>query len=385
MRLKTILTLALVLTPGVQVFSPTVSSAQDGPQDRYIVKLRPPSGGGPLVEAYDSIVGRGGKIHYVFEEPLWGFAATISSSTLSRLRADSFVISIDSDQYVTPPMPVASSAGASNYDPGWSLSHIGATEVPSDGANNVSVYVLDTGIRTTHKEFSSRATMPGDADFMSDENDRGDCNGHGTHVADLIGGEKYGVARGVHLIGVRVIACDGFGTISSLLKGLLWVRSHAQAPSVINLSLGVLEGKQSADVNAIVSDLVQRGFPVVVAAGNDGEDACQHAPGANTHAITVAAIDRQDRRPAFSNFGRCVKIFAPGARVYAANAASDRQFTVRDGTSMSAAIVSGVIALLLQQNPAATPAEIEQKLIAASATGIKNLGGSPDRRLTLPH
>lgn len=354
---------------------------ESAPKDRYIIQLRQQSQGGPRPEALDSLVGPSGRIWYRYPEPFYGIAVTLADTARERLQNDSVVVEIEPDEYIHNPQP-ALAARAAGIDPAWSLAQIGATSLSSDGGSGVTVYILDSGIRTSHKEFGGRATLG--PNFMRGPNTGGDCNGHGTHVAGVIGGQQRGIARGAQLVGVRVLHCDGFGTTSSVLAGLGWVRANAKRPAVVNLSLTLLHDGQSELLDRAVAELVELGIPVVVAAGNQGDEACEHAPGSSPNAITVAATDQRDRRIGFSNFGQCVKIFAPGAHIYSASNRADDRYRVLHGTSQAAGLVSGTIALLLQRYPDLPVSEIVSRLYAATRPGVSNLEGSPDRRMMVP-
>src|SRR5207302_4572127 len=129
-----------------------------------------------------------------------------------------------------------------------------------------------------------------------DGGDADDCNGHGTHVAGTIGGTTYGVAKQVRLVAVRVLDCQGSGTTAAVIAGIDWVtRDHRPgAPAVANMSLG---GGVSPALDRAVQHAVADGVTFVVAAGNDGADACLSSPARVAAAITVGASGRDDHRP----------------------------------------------------------------------------------------
>ena len=251
-----------------------------------------------------------------------------------------------------------------------------------DGAG-VDVYVLDTGIVANHQEFGGRAT------FLHNAIPDGiftDCNGHGTHVAGIVGSATYGVAKGVHLYGVRVLNCSGDGSIDDILEGadVIIEKAASQPPGrrgVINLSLG---GDKSDIIEVMITALRDAGLVVVLAAGNSGADACQFSPsnmGLKNYALTVGASNRNDQRPSWSNYGSCVSITAPGADIKSTWFTSTTATATISGTSMAAPAVSGVAALVLQQNSALSVEAVNQKIVewatpgavaAASRTG----GGS---------
>ncbi|MCU1589741.1 MAG: putative subtilase-family protease [Frankiales bacterium] len=260
----------------------------------------------------------------------------------------------------------------------WGLDRIDQRHLPlsdsyrwaTDGSG-VDVYVVDTGIRRTSADLRGRVRSG------IDEVDGGpadDCNGHGTHVAGIIGGTRYGVAKHARLVAVRVLDCDGGGPVSRVLKGLDWVvRDHAAGvPAVANLSLG---GAPSPAVDAAVRALVKDGIVVTTAAGNgdgagQGIDACGTSPARTGIAITVSATDRTDTRPAWANYGRCVDLFAPGVDVPSDWATGDSATQTLSGTSMAAPHVAGAAARYLSTHRTATPAAVRGYLTHAATAGI---------------
>lgn len=236
-------------------------------------------------------------------------------------------------------------------------------------ASNVTVYVVDSGIRITHDEFTANRASYGrnvvDGTMVSD-----DGFGHGTHVAATIGGATYGVAKDVKLVAVRVFDDNGEGDVSEVVEGLDWVVNDVAAnhpgPAVINMSLG---SDRSQQVNAAVKAATDAGITVVVSAGNRGDDACKRSPASAPEAITVGATDQTDTMASFSNSGSCVDVFAPGVGVVSALNTSDQASGAKSGTSMATPHVAGAAALHLAAHPAATPAEVQHDLVAAATSG----------------
>jgi subtilisin family serine protease len=214
----------------------------------------------------------------------------------------------------------------------------------------VTAYVVDTGIRFSNRQFGGRAVSG--YDFVDYDTRASDCDGHGTHVSGSIGGSSYGAAKAVKLVGVRVLDCEGSGWLSDVIAGIDWAVANHTGPSVINLSLG---GGYDWELNEAIERASAAGVTVVVAAGNDNDDACYYSPGSADSAITVAAIDASDRRASFSNWGSCVDMFAPGVNVKSAWWTSDDATTTLSGTSMAAPHVTGIVARYLQNHRTATP------------------------------
>ncbi|KAJ3525701.1 hypothetical protein NMY22_g10464 [Coprinellus aureogranulatus] len=231
--------------------------------------------------------------------------------------------------------------------------------VASDAAGaGVDVYVVDTGILTTHKEFGGRARWG--TSFVGTSTDG---NGHGTHCAGTIGSITYGVAKKVNLIAVQVLSAGGSGSTSGIISGLNWVASQAKAsgrPSIVSMSLG---GSASSSLDSAVASLTSAGIHVVVAAGNDGIDAQNTSPARAPSAITVGATQINDAKASYSNYGSIVDIFAPGTAIISTWIGSSNTATNSiSGTSMATPHVAGVVAYLISKDGNASPAAIASKL-----------------------
>jgi subtilisin family serine protease len=319
----------------------------------------------------------GGEVADVYTKALSGFSATMTADQVSELRSD------DRVQAITPDAPVHSTTTQTN--PTWGLDRIDQRSVTRNGSYRydttggaVTAFVVDTGIRLGHSQFGGRAISG--YDFVDDDSNASDCQGHGTHVAGTIGGSTYGAAKAVRVVALRVLDCDGSGYFSDSIEALDWIIAHKPSgPSVVNMSLG---GGAYAPIDQAVERTVAAGIPVVVSAGNNGETACGQSPARAPRAITVAATDSRDTRPGFSNFGSCVDLFAPGVDVRSASNDSNWATAVLTGTSMSAPHVTGVVARYLQRLPRATPAQVATALTSTATTSVvKNPNGSPNRLL----
>lgn len=255
----------------------------------------------------------------------------------------------------------------------WGLDRIDQENLPLDDsytymndASGVTVYVMDTGIRSTHTEFTGR--VPKGFDAIGDGRGYEDCNGHGTHVAGIVAGTNYGVAKKASIIPVRVFGCTGGASGTNIVNGMNWIKSnHAGGPAVVNLSLGgsgVDSGWQ-----AVIDDMTANGFVMVVSAGNDTANACNYSPAFAPNSITVGSTTSTDGISSFSNYGSCVDIMAPGSSIKSASYASDRGTTTMSGTSMAAPHVSGAVARLLQKYPSYNSSQIDALLATMS---VKN-------------
>ncbi|EGW31142.1 uncharacterized protein SPAPADRAFT_156901 [Spathaspora passalidarum NRRL Y-27907] len=225
----------------------------------------------------------------------------------------------------------------------------------------VNAYVIDSGVDIGHPEFQGRAQMGVD---LTKEG-AGDQNGHGTHVAGLIGSYTYGVAKNVDIIEIKALNVRGAGSLSTIVEALEFAVNHRRTsgrPGVANLSLGAYK---NTVLNNMIEEAVKTGLVIVVAAGNSNTDACLTSPASSKHAITVGAIDDyNDSIAHFSNWGECVDVFASGHSVQSANAHNHDKSQVLSGTSMAAPIVSGLVANLLSEGFG--PLEVKKKLIRLS-------------------
>ncbi len=213
---------------------------------------------------------------------------------------------------------------------------------PESAGKSVTAYVVDTGVDITHKEFEGRAFHGID---MVNENHQ-DLDGHGTHVAGILGSKTYGVAKLVNIVSVKVLNATGDGDDFQIIKGMEWAVKDAKAnkrKAVMNLSLG---GEFSKVLNAAVAAVVSQGIHVTVAAGNDDIDACTESPGSSPSVITVGNSDRNDKKARSSSWGPCVDIFAPGENI---KSTFRRSAGSKSGSSMSTPHVTGVLALYLSE------------------------------------
>ena len=283
-----------------------------------------------------------------------GFAAHLENHELQQLASDPNVMYVEPDQMAIAfrnahfGQPAVKKQEMDEHHSIWHLDRLdqkgdalrGTYRYRYDG-EGVTCYIFDTGIDVNHPEFGGRASH-GINVTTSPSADR---DGHGTHVAGVVGGSTYGVAKACRLINTKVLGDDGFGSYSGIIRALDHVlREAAFKPAVINMSLG---GGRSQILNEAIERCVEAGIVVVVAAGNENTDAGIVSPASAPRAITVGASTRRDHRASFSNFGAFVDIYAPGTNVLSSLPNGRR--AAWSGTSMAAPSVAGVCAQLIQR------------------------------------
>jgi subtilisin family serine protease len=354
--------------------APLLSQSADG-SNRYIVVVN--EGANPRSVA--AIVGVDPQ--YVYTTAVNGFAGTLNAGQLNALRHNPAVAYIEADGEVQ--------ASVTQTGATWGIDRIDQRDRPLsttftylNTGLGVRAYIVDTGMRLSHSQFVGRASSGYDA---VDGGSADDCNGHGTHVAGTVGGTLHGVAKGVSLVAVRVLNCQGSGTNAGVIAGVDWVANNAVKPAVANMSLG---GGANTTLDNAVKNAVSRGITFVVAAGNGNflgiaQNACNYSPARVPEAITVGATTSSDAKASYSNYGSCLDIFAPGSSILSAWYTSDTATNTISGTSMASPHVAGVAALYLQSNPTATPATVVGALTAnASLNKVTSPGsGSPNRLL----
>merc|ERR1740123_1877640 len=254
----------------------------------------------------------------------------------------------------------------------WGLNRVGADQRGRSGAK-ATIFVLDTGVRVTHNDFSGRAapaldmTIGAPKECGSDLSCAGDRQGHGTHCAGTAAGDTFGVAPGSAVRSVKVLSDQGSGSWSWSYFALDWMAQSSTRPAIASMSLGG-QGTQQAMQDA-VDAAVNSGVVVVVAGGNSNSDACRFSPAFVPSAITVGSTTSRDRRSSFSNYGSCTDIWAPGSDVVSASHRSDTGSTSLSGTSMACPHVSGGAALVLDANPSFAASKVISNLLSGAVVG----------------
>ncbi|MCH6232450.1 S8 family peptidase [Cognataquiflexum rubidum] len=317
------------------------------------------------------------QVDHVYGSLLTGFSATLSPQQVSALRADPSVQLVEEDGIAYAFADITQSPAT------WGIDRIDQAARPlsnsytySQTGEGVKVYILDTGIKYDHVEFTGR-TQQGYSGYSDNGSD---LNGHGTHVAGTVGGTVYGVAKKATLVSVKVLGNTGSGSWSTIIAGMDWVVANkGTSPAVVNMSLG--GSGSSSTINDAVARLYNANVAVIVAAGNSNLDASGFTPANAPNAYAVGSSTNTDARSSFSNFGTTVKVFAPGSSITSAWYTGTTATSTISGTSMASPHVAGAAALLLQTNPSATAQQIYDLISANATKGVITSASSPNNHL----
>lgn len=377
------------LISGLCVGIPLPAHAADtnhGPgEDRYIVRYTDTA---DVSSKAAELQAHGVSVKKTFNHALKAAVVTATPAQAADLAHSDRVASVDRDT------PVHISDTQPNAP--WGLDRTDQRTLPVSGSytppssgTGVAVYVVDTGVLSTHQDFGGRVTAGYNAVNVGttgtdDGKGTSDCNGHGTHVSGIAAGSQYGMAKSATIVPVRVLDCSGGGYSSDVIVGLDWMvqdyQAHPGRPAVANLSLS---GDPDANLDAAVQNAIDKGITVTLAAGNSSADACTRSPARVQAALTVAASDTTDHQAFFSNYGPCVDLYAPGVQITSDWNTSTTATAVLQGTSMAAPHVAGAATMLLAAHPSWSPAQVASSLTASATAGtIQSAGaGTPNRLL----
>lgn len=305
------------------------------------------------------------------------------------------VLYIEQDQMMYASAPVSDSSDSSEEEScglqkkaTWGLSRVSSHETrtnrytyPGSAGKGVYAYVIDSGVRLDHVEFSGRICEKKFDGYPSKNKPEGeDGNGHGTHVAGTIAGTTWGIAKDANICVAKVLSAEGSGSNSVVIAGVQWACAEEEGREsikdrVANMSLG---GGRSRALDQAVKACVDKGMPFIVAAGNERDDACMHSPAAEFTAITVMATDRNDDFAVFSNFGTCANIFAPGQDITSAWIDGPESTNTISGTSMASPHVCGVAALIKGNHRDLSPEQILDRMLqSADSNKISRIPDQP--------
>lgn len=324
------------------------SAAMDG---RYIIMLNDASSTGRVIQSANqarvvtSALCRkhritDGQLDEVLNSIHTGFIARLTPQQADELKSDSEVQLVEHDRVFTLGIGCFTVVKPSSAQ--WGVRRVGV----GDGTGK-RVWIIDTGVDPDHPDLNVDKTLS--KSFLSDETTIVDNNGHGTHVAGIIGALNnsigtLGVASGVSIIALKALNGEGSGNTSGLIRALNYIGQNAQAGEVVNMSLGA--DTVSLALDNAVRTLADRGILFAIAAGNDRVKASLSSPARvnASNVFTVSAIDSLGRFASFSNFGNEVVDFAaPGVNIV--STFSNGRYARLSGTSMAAPHVAGILVL----------------------------------------
>ncbi|KAK5930878.1 hypothetical protein CgunFtcFv8_027080 [Champsocephalus gunnari] len=333
------------------------------------------------------------EILHTYSAALHGFMVKMSSDVLH------LALKLPQVHYIEEDSSIFAQSAPWNLQrllqPHGGSSENGTYRPPNDGGMAL-VYLLDGSVQSSHREIEGRVLI---TDFNSVPEEDGvrvhrqasQCDSHGTHIAGVVSGSDSGVARGAGVNLVRVLNCQGKGTVSGALAGLEYIQSTLLAhPVDAVVVLLPFSGGFSRSLNAACRDMVAKGAVVIAAAGNYRDDACLYSPASEPEVITVGAVNSVDQLMSQgaggTNFGRCIDLFAPGDDIVSASSDCSTCFASQSGTSQAAAHAAGIAAVILSSNQNVSPVQVMQMMLHYSISHTINFLSLPDsHRLISPN
>uniref|UniRef100_H3AN22 Proprotein convertase subtilisin/kexin type 9 n=1 Tax=Latimeria chalumnae TaxID=7897 RepID=H3AN22_LATCH len=326
----------------------------------------------------------------VFHQLFQGFVVKMSSDVLD------MAVKLPHVEYIEEDSSIFAQSIPWNLDRIIPSKHLSGHYNPPNNGDQVEVYLLDTSIQDNHREIEGKIVITDFENVPEEDGTRfhrqaNKCDSHGTHTAGVISGRDSGVAKGASVRSLRVLNCQGKGTVSGALMGLEFIRNtlilQPYSPLIVLLPF---TGGYSHTLNAACRQIVQTGVVLVAAAGNYKNDACLYSPASEAEVITVGATNSRDQPVSMgilgTNYGRCVDLFAPGDDIISASSDCTTCFTSKSGTSQAAAHVAGIAAMILNTDPNITVSEVRQKLIHFSSKNIMDEAWFPkEQRLITPN
>ena len=295
---------------------------------------------------------------HVYDKILKGFSAKIPASLLHHILNDNDVLYLEKDNICNIQMKDKRdiTPNLASIELLWNQVMTNTIPLITDNYSFVHCYIVDTGIRKDHQEFTQDQVIL-NYNAINGTINANDDNGHGTAVAAVVGGNTVGIAPKIILHAIKVLNSQGSGYMSDIIKGLefIYATRNKIFPTIINLSLG---GSKSTSLNNVIQKCIDDKIIVVVASGNSGADACNYSPASASNALTISAHDNVKTRPSWSNYGKCVDFFAPGVSLKSAWNTSTTSYTMVSGTSFSSPVTAGIVARFLKEVPESTPAAV---------------------------
>ncbi|MEL4356379.1 MULTISPECIES: S8 family peptidase [unclassified Luteococcus] len=381
-RLRKALALAVLTGLGAATLVSAPAEAAPQPRTRWIVRFSNPAAMQSVRAAGDSV--GASRARHTYTNIFPGMATTLTEREARALRGKRGVVSVTPDRVIR--------AAETQVNPPLGLDRVDQkSSRPSRSYSSrmtgagVTAYIIDSGINPSHTEFKGRVVSG--PNLVNPGTAPRDCAGHGTHVAGILAGTRFGVAKKATIMPIKVLDCDGTGYESDSLEALDYVVQHHKPgrPAVLNISLG---GAVTRELSTAVQKVIDDGVTVVAAAGNAPRGgkpgpACNYGPANVPAVLTVANSSTTNYQSPTSNYGSCVDVYAPGVQIQSAWIGSTTASKVSSGTSMAAPFASGAAALVLQARPTWTPAMVVTQVLNQSPRNviINPTAGTPNRML----